>query len=72
MLLSVLSPRACLHLLSFSYARDASRRWAAAAGEAVIPTHLVWLQPLREYADGLTSVRLIHDEGPARVSGVDV
>lgn len=26
---------------------------------------------LREYADSLVSVKLIHDEGPARVSGVD-
>ncbi len=32
------------------------------------PPHLQWLQPLKDYAEGITTVRLICDQGPAKVT----
>ena len=68
-LLSALSPRARVHLLSIEYTVAMADRWELSAGETVIQPELQWLQPLKEYAQGRTAVRLICDEGAAKVGG---
>ena len=58
-----------LHLLGVAYATEAAKRWQSGkGGEMVIPEAMRWLQPLKEYAEGYTSVRVIWEEGPPKVS----
>jgi hypothetical protein len=69
-LLSALSPRGRMHLLGVVYARDAANRWQpkVKGSEVGIPQALLWLEPLKNYAESITTVRLICDDGPAKVS----
>ena len=67
-LLRALSPRAAVHLLGVEYAIQAGKRWLSCkGGETVIQGEWKPLQPLVDYAEGRTTVRLICDEGPAKV-----
>jgi len=67
-LLRALSPCAAVHLLGVEYAIKAGKRWSSCrGGETVIQGDWKRLQPLVDYAEGRTTVRLICDDGPAKV-----